>query len=160
MALNPEFKLIPEKLHEALLTSPATKSDAATYMINTGGLTLSQAAIEAGINRIISDLFTQLVLNAEDYATLLARHQTADPTAALRVLKVSGKIMLLKHEKAEAEATIANATAEWISLTPAQRAAIPNVKDAADAGLEALNGRIYWIDNRLEYLDGQRNLGG
>ena len=79
MSLDPEYQLIPDKLHEALLTSPATKSDCAQHMINVGLLTLSQAAIEAAIDLIAEDLESILILPDSTYASLLAKHQSAPP---------------------------------------------------------------------------------
>jgi hypothetical protein len=159
MTLNPEFELIPTALHNALLTLPATKADCAAEMISTEPLTLSQATVETAIDRIITDLFNQLILDAANYATLLARHQAAPAAAALRELQVSGKIMLLEHEKALSEALIAAATAEWLALPQPDKDAIPNIKAAGDEGIDALNGRIIWINDRLQQIDIQRNLG-
>jgi hypothetical protein len=157
--LNPEFKLVPNALHDALLTIPATKAAAATEMISTAGLTLSQAQVETAIDRIVTDLADQLILGTADYATLLARHQTAPPAAALREIEVSGKLMLLEHEKSLAEAIIAAATAEFIALSQAQKDAIPNIKAAGDEGVDALSALVSQIDDQIQQLNFQRNLG-
>jgi hypothetical protein len=159
MALNPEFSLIPEKLHDALIANSATKADAATHMTTTGGLTLSTVTVETAIDRIISDLSDQLILSTADYAALLARHQAAPPAAALRELQVSGELMLLEHEKAVAETVVAGAASEWVGLSQAQKDAIPNIKAAGDEGINTLNGRIFWIDDQIEQTNIKRNLG-
>ena len=77
MALNTLYASVGEKLHEALLTSPATKADAATYIITTGGLALPQAGVETAIDFIIADLAAELILDSATYAALLAKHQAA-----------------------------------------------------------------------------------
>lgn len=55
MPINPEYEQFAERLHEALLTSPATQADCAGYMINTGGLNLTQAAEWAGLSQAQKD---------------------------------------------------------------------------------------------------------
>lgn len=157
--LNPEYKLIPDALHTALLTSPATKADCASSMIAATPLTLSQTVVERAIDLFIEDLFAELILPTSDYAALLARHQTADPAAALTTIRTSGKIILLRREKEVAEAVIAGATAEWTGLSQAQKNAIPNIKTAADHGIDTLNGIIAQIVDRLQQLESQRDLG-
>lgn len=159
MILNPEFTLIPNALHNALLTVPATKAACAIEMIATEPLTLPQGSVETAIDRITTDLFNQLILGTDDYATLLARHQAAPAAAALRELQVSGQVMLLEHEKSLSEAIIAAATSEWTALSQAQKDAIPNIKTAGDEGVDSLNGRIIWINDRLQQLNKQRNFG-
>lgn len=159
MTLNPEFSLIPEKLHEALLTSPATKADASSHMITTGGLTLSQTVIEIAIDRIISDLFDQLILSTADYATLLTKHQVSPAASALRELKTSGAIMLLKHERDVAQAVIDDATAEFIALSQAQKNAIPDIKAAADEGILFLTSLIFQLDDKITQFNIRRNFG-
>lgn len=158
MALNKEYEKVADALHAALLTAPATKADCATYMIGTYGVALSQAAVERSIDLIVEDLFNELVLPTADYAALLARHQTADPTKALRVLNASAAVLMLEREKELNQAVIAGATAEWTALSPAQKAAIPNIKAAGDAGVDALNGRNVWIDDLLDRIEAQRQV--
>jgi hypothetical protein len=157
--IDPEFQKIPDALHNALLTVPGTKALCATEMINTHPLTLSQAQVEAAIDRVITDLSDQLILDTADYATLLARHQAAPAAAALRELRVSGQIMLLEHEKALSQTVVAEATVEWTALSQIQKDAIPNIKAAGDVGVDYLNGRVTTIDFRLAQLNKQRNLG-
>jgi hypothetical protein len=152
VVLNPDYAFVGVRLHDALLASPATKAACATHIITTGGLSLSQAAAERAIDLIIQDMFDELILVTADYATLLARHQTADPVAALRVINASANKLLLLAEKEQTELIISTAASEWLGLSQAQRDAIPGLKAAGDAGVDAMNGRIYWIDDRLAQL--------
>jgi uncharacterized small protein (DUF1192 family) len=155
--LSQQYYLFPTKLHEALLTSPATAADAATHMRVTGGLTLTQAAIESGIARMIVDLGDQLVLNPADYPTLLSRHGAAAPATALEVLKASarrvlrnflgqqldGEIAALQAEVTALEAVKNGATTEWNSLNTAQKNAIPNIFALGSThGIPAINALI------------------
>jgi hypothetical protein len=158
-SIHPEFTQIPDALHDALLTIPGTKALCATEMIGTHPLTLSQTQVETGIDRIITDLTDQLVLSIADYAALLAKHQVVPAPAALRELRVSGKMMLLEHEKALTETLISAAAAEWTGLSQAQKDAIPSIKAAGDEGIDTMNGRLYWLNDQITQLNLQRNLG-
>lgn len=159
MILDPEFQKVPDALHNALLTVPATKALCATEMIIAHPLTLSQGQVEAAIDRVIIDFADQLILGTANYATLLARHQAAPAAAALRELRVSGQLMLLEHEKALVESVIAAAATEWTALSQPQKDAIPNIKAAGDEGIDALNGRLFWLNDQIEQLNVRRNLG-
>jgi hypothetical protein len=156
MALDPQYEEVAEKLHEALLTSPATKADAATHIINTGGLTLPQAGIEMAIDLIIEDLAGELVLSAATYAALLARHQAADVTTALRVLKASTLLLIHQHEKDVNDTMIADATAEWAGLTQLQKDAVPSIKAVADEGIIALNERNAELQQTIDSVERKR----
>lgn len=158
MALDPEYELLAEKLHEALLTSPATKAAAATYMINTGGLTLSQAAIESAIDLIIEDLAGELVLTAETYAALLARHGAATASTALRVLKSSTILLIAKQEKLINDDMVADATAEWVALTQLQKDSVPSIKAVADEGIIALNNESAELQKLIDSIERKRTV--
>jgi len=158
MSLNPEYELIPDALHVALLTSPVDKTTCATQMINDTPLTLSQAAVERAIDLCIQDLFDELILETADYATLLARHQVADPAVALRVLRATGTVLLLEREREVAQGIIDNATAEWLGLSQAQKDAIPNIKAAGDEGIVSFTARIAEIDALLLAIENKRKV--
>jgi len=158
MALDAEYSQVAEKLHDALLTSPATKADAAAYTINTGGLTLPQAGIEKAIDLIIEDLAGELVLSDATYASLLARHQSATPAAALRVLMSTTMLLLRKHEKDGNDALVAAATAEWTGLTQQQKDAVPAIKAVADLGVLALNDASAELQDIIDNIGRKRTV--
>lgn len=159
MSLDPQFDEVPEKLHEALLALSPTKSDCALHMINTGGLSIPQAQLERAIDYIIADLFEQLVLSASDYGTLLARHQIANPTVALREIRISWNVVMLKYEKQQLQDKIDDAISTYTSLTTAQKNAIATIKAVADEGTTYLNQQITIINNKLAAIEQRRNLG-
>lgn len=159
MLVDPEFSEVPTALHNALFTIPATKALCATEMIATHPLTLSQAQVEVAIDRIITDLTEQIILDTADYASLLAKHQASAPAAALREIQESGTLMLLEHEKAVSQAVIDGATSEWLALSQPQQDAIPNIKKAGDEGIVALASRIVAIDAQIQEINHLRNLG-
>jgi hypothetical protein len=158
MTFNPEYKLIPVALHNALLTVPATKADCATEMIATEPLTLSQAAVERAIDLIIQDLFDEMILTTTDYAALLARHQLADPAVALRVIKATSLVILLEREREVNQQIIDDSTAEWVALSQPQKDAIPNIKAAGDEGILGLTARNAEIDAHLLSIENKRKV--
>jgi hypothetical protein len=158
MALDAQYNLIGEKLHEALLALPATKADAALHIINTGGLSLPQAGVEKAIDAIIDDLADQLVLTSADYATLLARHQAADPVAALRELSSSARISVLRYDTEVSQARIDDATSQYLALSQAQKDAIDDIKSVADEGIIRIGDYIGVIAGTVADLEAQRDL--
>lgn len=159
MNINEQFYDFAPKLNEALLTSPATKSDCALHIINVGGLSLSQAAVERAIDLIIADLYDELILTTADYATLLARHQSANNDAVLRQLMISTMAVVLRYYIEVGQTLIADAIANYTSLTLAQRNAIDPIKKVTDEGVESLNRQITDLTNRLSELQARRSFG-
>lgn len=155
---NPEYTKFAGALHAALLTSPATKAACATHMITTGGLALSQGVVEAAIDISIADLFSILILPTQDYAALLARHQSADPAAALRVLETTGTIAAHEQSAAEWSAASAAATAEWTALTQPQKDAIPNIFAAGLEGIAAFDDAALAALTIASFLRDRRGL--
>ena len=158
MPLNAEYDILPTKLHEALLTSPADIAACASYMRTTGGLTLPQSAIERAIDLIATDLFDQIILDAPTYAALLSKHQSADPAGALRALNVSGAIIRNTKEAESLQTLIDVATSEYTSLSVAQRNAISNIKAVADQGIISLQSMVTEYETAASQLDARRNL--
>lgn len=159
MALNTLYASVGEKLHEALLTSPATKADAATYIITTGGLALPQAGVETAIDFIIADLAAELILDSATYAALLAKHQAAaDPNKARAALITSNKIVFVRYMISAAQAIIDAGTAQYAALSQAQKDAIVDIKAVADEGVSALTSALAGYNIELQRLENRRAL--
>jgi hypothetical protein len=158
MPLNPEYEILPQTLHEALLTSPATQSDCASHMITTGGLTLSQAQIEGAIDLIISDLAAELILPVADYAALLSRHGAAPSAKALSVLQASGLVLRADVEISQITTVVDGATSEWQALSQPQKDALPSMFAAGQDGIVALNARKAVLQGLLTTYQSRRML--